>query len=393
MRYSLERAFFNYTQNLKKTYWVIVQLIVGCAVIACCLNYSISSGERYLELLSQIEPNQYRIDAYVKNINADNDYPAIRYSDYIELSALIEDADLSYIAYGATLTEEPFYLVFADSCHYTKLGLTNTDSIYVGKSVARFCGDEPCFLTTFCKLENDSIVLDNAAFSWKTFPAETEEKIVVEDLHSGNTLLTERSILIPAHLINQAMETSEEMLGTGLTFKIPDDTDMTRIKEIKERICSFLSDRHGDFEFAASGEQTSEIQSRMNDMKINYDSFLWISVFLMIIVALGTIGNALIILLKRKRSLAISLAVGATPRQLFLEFLSEVFLTIQTGVLLGLAVSAFITPQLSNTFCVVKNHVLTWLIVIAGGTLTTLLVSAVSYLLFRTEPSRTIHGI
>jgi ABC-type antimicrobial peptide transport system permease subunit len=131
----------------------------------------------------------------------------------------------------------------------------------------------------------------------------------------------------------------------------------------------------------------------MNDMKINYDSFLWISVFLMIIVALGTIGNALIILLKRKRSLAISLAVGATPRQLFLEFLSEVFLTIQTGVLLGLAVSAFITPQLSNTFCVVKNHVLTWLIVIAGGTLTTLLVSAVSYLLFRTEPSRTIHGI
>ena len=83
MRYSLERAFFNYTQNLKKTYWVIVQLIVGCAVIACCLNYSISSGERYLELLSQIEPNQYRIDAYVKNINADNDYPAIRYSDYI----------------------------------------------------------------------------------------------------------------------------------------------------------------------------------------------------------------------------------------------------------------------------------------------------------------------
>ncbi len=393
MKYSLERALFNYTQNLKKTYWVIVQLIVGCAVIACCLNYSISSGERYLELMSHIEPNQYRIDAYVKNINADNDYPAICYSDYIELSALVEDADLSYIAYGVTLTEKLFYLVFADSCHYTKLGLTDTDCIYVGESVARFCGDEPCFLTTFCKLENDSIVLDNAAFSWEAFPAETEEKIVVEDLYSRNTLLIERCILIPAHLINHTMETSEEMLVTGLAFKIPDDKDITQIQEIKERICLFLSDRHGDFEFAASGEQTSEIQSRMNDMKINYDSFLWISVFLMIIVALGTIGNALIILLKRKRSLVISLAVGATPRQLFLEFFCEVFLTIQTGILLGIIISIFVTPQLSDTFCVVKNHVFTWLIMITGGALTAFLVSAVSYLLFRTEPSRTIHGI
>ncbi len=393
MRYSLERALFNYIQNLKKTYWVIIQIIVGCAIIACCLNYSISSGERYLELLSQIEPDQYRIDAYVKNINANNDYPAISYTDYVELGALIEDADLSYIAYGATMTEESFYFVFADSYHYEKLGLTDTDCIYVGDSMAMLCSNGPCFPTSFCRLEKDGIILDNSAFSWSPFPSDVKEKIVVEDLYSRNTLLTERCILIPAHIINHAIERSEEMLMTGLAFKLTDNTDVTRIKEIKEMICSFLSDRHEDFEFAAGGELTLEIQSRMNDMKINYDSFLWISVFLMIIVTLGTIGNVLIILLKRKQALSVSLAVGATPRQLFLEFFCEVFLTIQTGILSGIIISVFITPRLSDTFCIVKNHVFTWLILITGGALIALFVSTVSCLLFRTKPSRTIHGI
>ena len=60
----------------------------------------------------------------------------------------------------------------------------------------------------------------------------------------------------------------------------------------------------------------------------------------------GMIGIFILILHRRRKEQAVSLAYGATKRQLFVEVFVEVFLCFLTGALLAGGAAWYVTPKL-----------------------------------------------
>lgn len=71
----------------------------------------------------------------------------------------------------------------------------------------------------------------------------------------------------------------------------------------------------------------------------------YISVILLLIGLIGTVGIFLITIYKRKKDMAVAVAVGAPLHRIFLELFLEIFLVCFVGIFLGALVATVVTPM------------------------------------------------
>ncbi|MDE7238101.1 MAG: ABC transporter permease, partial [Lachnospiraceae bacterium] len=108
----------------------------------------------------------------------------------------------------------------------------------------------------------------------------------------------------------------------------------------------FLSERHPELQYDIS-DRILDLENSARDLMIPYRRLLLAAISMLLIIMTGMIGIFILILHRRKKEQAVSLAYGATKGQIFLEIFLEVFLCFAVGGLLAGMAAWYVTPQLT----------------------------------------------
>ena len=82
-----------------------------------------------------------------------------------------------------------------------------------------------------------------------------------------------------------------------------------------------------------------ELKGKMDDLSYDMDRWMILSVSIMMLSGIGCVGTMFLFLDKRRHFLAISIAYGSTFGQIVAETLTEVFIVMLSGGLLGILAS------------------------------------------------------
>ena len=94
-------------------------------------------------------------------------------------------------------------------------------------------------------------------------------------------------------------------------------------------------------------DKALSMEKYSSEMNARIFKYMIVSLAIVAIVLIGTVGILLVILSQRKKSMAVAYCCGATPWKSFLELYGEISSVFLAGGILGLALSGGITPRLS----------------------------------------------
>jgi len=155
-----------------------------------------------------------------------------------------------------------------------------------------------------------------------------------EDIISGNRkydkVLLEDTIIIPMKFYFDFFLPSEAF-NINISFKINDADNM---QQIMNSIIDILSLAHGkEYTYRLDSEMEQFIRA-VEEIQKTSQAITILTVFVLIIITLGLSGILLINIDRRKKNIAISMALGARKRQIFAELLLESsFVTAIPGAL------------------------------------------------------------
>ena len=366
LRYSVEKACFYFRQYLGKYSLLLLIDTVGMAIIISCLNLSLSCGERLRVLKKEMEEEGIELDYSMSNASAGypimpqdiRDYPSIekklfyfpyRYSQ-------CEDCDGNVYSYQCCfLSDAVFEQLFGmeREAGTVYIGDGAYDTLNRIKERAALQDDYDFFL--YYHFEDDIAYLGEEPIADLSQVKRLNEKQADISLNCPNgffkigaQISLSDCLILPLEMMEKLdFETGAMPYKCVIAIYQGERAD-ENISELLGFI-RFLSERHPELQYDIS-DRILELEQAALDLMIPYRSLLLAAISMLLIIMTGMIGIFILILHRRKKEQAVSLAYGATKSQIFLEIFLEVFLCFAVGALFAGVAAWYVTPQLTISY-------------------------------------------
>lgn len=126
-----------------------------------------------------------------------------------------------------------------------------------------------------------------------------------------------------------------------ISFQNTIGNNISEINQKMQEVKSYLSKKHIDYEFLINNE-FFDYMGRTSTLNENSIIFNFIASVIFLIILIGLIGLFMLFMERRKKELAIAIALGARKEQLICEVLIEILFIALTGYLLGVCISSLL---------------------------------------------------
>ncbi|MBR0278089.1 MAG: ABC transporter permease [Clostridia bacterium] len=358
MKYLIFRAYQKLWIN-KKIYSVIaLELAIGITVVLCGISSSFSAKSRLELYEQQIGEHGVVIEYYESGEFTNTELP-ITVEDYELIRKEHSELDISYLLYTHSIyqTRESlsvknvtFASMDANSFSSFFGFAPQDDTIYLGAQVA----DD---------LENEGLLFFEKWLSWdeshvKIGDVEIVDIVTLNPLNKSIfvallvDLEVESMMILPTKCMNVLERNVEDQLTPCLRIAtVSNEGESDAVFEVVQ----VLQNIHSAFSYRVS-EQYLELQKSITDLTQEIRLFAWIAWFVLIITTVGIVGILLIYMEKRKRELAIILALGGTHATIFKEIFLEVFSLCFISGFIGLIATIITVPYLSTSVFTAYFH-------------------------------------
>ncbi len=250
----------------------------------------------------------------------------------IEENALVKYKDRQTIAKIKGITPEYLPSMGVDSMIYVGNGVITQDQVpqaIVGAGVASK-------LDLNIYSESSSLQLyvptgKTSNFSFDPTDAFKRKNIQTSGIFSIQQKFDEKYILVPMDFIRELVD--EEMKITGLEVNVKDKAD---IPAVKQRLTSMTGK---NFEVKDRFEQHAWLYKIMNAEKLAV--YLILS-FILVIAAFNLIGALLMLVIEKKKDMAVLKSMGANSNLIMKIFFLEGIMLSSIGALLGIALGTLV---------------------------------------------------
>lgn len=355
MNYSWKRVWWQLKYHWKVYLFIALEYAAGIAVLVTCMNIFYSSRDTLRELKQQMTDEAIPVTCSGgQSFMGDGDFP-VTYENYLQLSEKFsEDLRIAFAQYFSSayfVKRELIQLniLFMNENMFEDLfGYRQKEGIvYVGK---RAYEDIQTLTSVYKngKFDENVTFIDNDLLSFAKGEISLQERAAYTmELLQENPERTEIStgrmgeagipiescIVFPLDSVQYVREAPISSANSLLTIRYLDnDTG-------EEKLAALVSDlslaREG-YQFNVA-DQYLLTRGSMEDLNLKYETYLLVACAVLAIVINGVTGILLIYLYRRKKSMAISLAYGATFGRIAGELLLEIAIILLSGCILGLA--------------------------------------------------------
>ena len=378
MKYSLSRILHNLLRNGLLYLFILISFMLGAGLFIICMNFRMT-GEQLLEeakiqssegLIQVMGGFNSEFDPLVDPIAYEQemtDY-LIPYDTYLHLisnpqytaeldflfalktyaPAYIWKTDVIVVPDVYFMNEELFgYLYgFSRSEGMAYLGDTAyTELLHVGEEVRN--GKDVFFHNVPMYIDGDLLIMDDRAYPYK----------VVMPVEADITLPT------LADDPSEDIEELEERLGGPIHRNTMNDAVILPIEDyILPKMSSFfmnnllLSYRNAEWQEDVVAQVLQELnqidkkshftvenryltlKSQMEEYSYDMDRWLLVAVSILFLSGVGCIGSMYLLLDKRRHFMAVSIAYGSTLKRIMAETVSELFIVLFAGGILGILI-------------------------------------------------------
>ncbi len=169
-------------------------------------------------------------------------------------------------------------------------------------------------------------------------PAALEERVIsgsYDSISADDQILLTDCIMLPIERMNLLAE------AEGLNGKVSVQFFPGNREADFHVLVEFVKELNGagtDYHFSLT-QQSVKLHNSAADLMIPYRTLLWLGVSVLAITTSGMIGAFILILHRREKTNAVSVACGATYAGLFAELLAEAGGVIMAGTLIGVVCS------------------------------------------------------
>lgn len=343
MMYSITMALSRLRMNLLSHCFIALQLFLGFSVLCTSFNINFSLNNRLLELENSIQNSQIRVDI---------------------LNSSLEDGSFKYATY-AKMPSDP-------TCPTGILTTTIVKSTINGlpDSIVALCVPDRYYYDLFAT----NIVESHVYCSQELYDAITKNKVYL--FGSGTSLsLSGNKCSIDGHEYNLTVIDNVYNLTEISRDENPDhNIDIDKLLIFPQTAGDFWE--HDEFVSFQVYFYPTASDHYLDAYKILYENFhdisisiydpaasllkscqdiidminlsTLISVILLFITLVGTIGIFLVSIYRRKKDIAVSIAIGSPLWSIHFELFIEVFIVCVAGILFGAIGAAGITMLINS---------------------------------------------
>ncbi len=363
MKYLVEKVWFHVAHNKIKYGVLILVYAVSMTVFMSTMNLSLTCSEELHALKGQAETEDVELSfsgsflrGYVITPQDIRDYPAIEeklfYFPYRD--SLSMDADGNEYRYHCCfLSDDAFGRLFGT--------VREAGAVYIGADAYEM----------FCRLKERAALQNerDQFFLYYRFEGDIaylEEKPVVDlsqvklldeaqgslCLNSPNAMFSmdeeqiwlSDCLILPAERMEEAGWETDAMPFGFVVAIYEGERSQENIAELMG-FMRLLGSRHPEVQYGIS-DRILGLEKSASDLMIPYRSLLLAAVSMLLIIMTGMIGIFILILHRRKKEQAVSLAFGATKGRIFAEVFMEVFLCFAVGGAMAIAAAWYVTPEM-----------------------------------------------
>lgn len=365
MNYSFTRVYWYLIHHRKIYLFILLEYTIAIIVLVSCLNIFYSSKDTLKELKNQLAHGTIPI-TYMTTQNTSNDdtFP-ITYKNYLNLSDKHRDnLRMSFAQYCSTIYSTndkllDFDILFMNENMFEDVfGYTQEENlVYVGHTAYEE-------IQTILSKYNNGILNENIQSLNSEFLLFKKGKIglpenifyntkIIEGVQRSKYISKSYGILKDNILIDNCIifPLNGVIHMEGLTPLAP--YSILSVKSLNNEsedanvsaLVSDLSSLQEGYQFSVA-DQYLRTKGSIEDLNAKYETYFLAACAIIVIVVNGIIGMLLIFLYRRKRSMAISLAYGATLVRIAEELILEVFAVLMGGCILGLAGAYFYSSNI-----------------------------------------------
>lgn len=399
--YLFFRAINRYRQNIKWYSFVSVQICIAIVMVYIFSTISFSIGKQYTEMKNKADSSLIQLDVMLQDTNnSDNkqinnreqdlffsydDYKVIKneYGKdlnilYVVKKKLIYTTDNKLSEIHLLFVSDEFFNIIYPSKKFSNFNHMNnvlfgSNAKDVTKNGKLVEGEENWYQSL--DVNNNKIIIENNPYDMVNM-----SKLYSEQINKTKIVLLDRDIYgtngnqnLGISLDNAIIIPIERNL-IGVDNIFAKDGSINLIASIKFKdasingkilpdILNYLQNVHKQqYTFANSIQlYINQTQSLLELCKI----VNLLTVVCIIIVMIGITGLMLLMVSKRKKEIALSIAIGATLKQLYFETIFEIIIIIGIGGIIGIIVSNFLLFKINfKQFPIVVNYYIPILIFI-----------------------------
>lgn len=400
MKYTISRAF-SWLLWHKGAYAILcVELLVGVCMFILAANSIMTASEEMAKVKAEVQDKEIVVTPILLNWDffADDVLFEINYNDYVQVSDGLDD--VMRINYRGIVDSTVFNLQ-DDTAWSFKLHFINEnmfeDTFGFKQEQGIVYADEAAIanIQILCELDKDKYKVENKALQFaddKIFIngigyslkklQNNDVKIFTNNSIQGdneNDTGLENCIFFPVEVMTTFTEDDMAfyvykltLIEDGVTNYYEFEEGLKRFsgsssmsmryittdfeQDVVATIIDKLNRNHsGMYRFEVGGKAIMAEES-INQAVADMQMVMFVSCFVLVIIVLTVIGILMIFLNKRRRSIAISLAVGSSFGTTAAELLTEILTVCIIGSGLGIVASYFIMPYVTTFYLEYTYH-------------------------------------
>lgn len=357
MKYSLKRVWLQLIANWRIYAVILLEYAVGIVILVSCMNVFYSSKDTLMEYKSRMVEDTIPI-TYTggAGLGKESSFP-ITYESFQDLSEKYSD-DLRM---SFALQCNCFYLI-KDSNNSISLNILfmndNTfedwfgyeredDVVYVGSAAnegikalsaefkeGQFEKNVICVSGDLLSFENEKINLsEKVNYNYVLLQGKKgREYIPNTGWYLMEDIPISSCVIFPLDSVSQIKTVSLSAQQSLLNVRYVNEKVS---EDVLSALVEDLSMLENGYQFSVA-DQFLQMQNSIEDLNARYETFFLMACAVLAIVVNGIIGILLIFLYRRKKSMAISLAYGATLQRIAGELYLEILVVLISGCVLGL---------------------------------------------------------
>ena len=341
MRWSMKIVSQRIKLNKKQNIFLIIQIILSAAILFSCLSVEESCNKKTAEYEKEVSSQIITINA---NRTQEDKGIEIKDYEYVKDNLLPENytavysvSTSIYIEYNGK-TEWRIPVIFVSEEYMTAIvGLTIPDSngYYLGEKIAEAIYSNK-FIISYGDCFYDKST--GALFGWPIKEYAILDVASTAQLarntyltsYTGDDLTFSNSLFLPIDVYEQYKDDIGNVDGS--LFIIPKQENDPFVDKICDNICKELARRHPSIWFTYSNDLANLLKYQTELLR-NAVLFKTISIIMIIVLLFELIGQFMLLIFKRQRSLAIAKMCGAEIWKLIIELVIEIDIISSAGAL------------------------------------------------------------
>lgn len=352
MKYAINMALSRIRKCLSSYFFIALQLLLGFTILCTAFNVNFSLRNRLEELEGSVQNSQIRVDILNDSVESGN----FEYNTYsiMESDPACSTGILTMAIVKSTINGTPDSVVVlcVPNQYYYNLFSEDVDDsrVYCSQKLYNEISSNQVFLFgngVDVELSPDKCTVNDHEYDLTVI--DTTIKEISRDENPDHNISIDKTLIFP-QAAGDFWE-HDEFVSFQVFFYPTTSNDYLNAYKV-------LYENFSDVAISIYDPAASLLKSCQDVIDMINLSTL-ISVALLLITLVGTIGIFLISIYKRKKDIAIAIAIGSPLWLIHIELFIEVFIVCVFGIISG-AISAWGITLLINSYIVFFNTTYTF---------------------------------